>query len=142
MVDPISLSVLASSIVGFVFTAASTTVIEKATEATIEKLKKLTQMIRERLKSNPNVIAELDKKDDNDKDLETVRFYLEGEMRQHKDFADQVKSLFDEINKDLEDAGQGSNIMYVYGGNAFQQNQNQGTIKNYNAETMTFNEKE
>ena len=73
MVEPVTLTVLASSIVGFVFTAASTTVIEKATEATIEKLKKLTQIIRDKLKSNPDVIAELDKQNDQDKDLETIK---------------------------------------------------------------------
>ncbi|MDJ0845129.1 hypothetical protein [Crocosphaera sp.] len=50
MVEPISLTVLATSIVGFVFTAASTTVIEKATEATLEKIKKLTQIIRDKLR--------------------------------------------------------------------------------------------
>ncbi|MEL4897166.1 hypothetical protein [Crocosphaera sp. Alani8] len=142
MLDPISLTTLATSIVGFVFTAASTTVIEKATEATLEKIKKLTQIIREKLQSNADVMAELDKADDQDKDLETIRFYLEGEMRKNKDFAEEVRSLYEEINQDLEKEGQGSNIMYVYGGNAFQQNQNQGTIKNYNAQTMTFNEKE
>ncbi len=78
MVDPVSLTALASSIVGFVFTAASTTVIEKATEATLEKINKLTQIIRDKLKLNPDVIAELDKEDDHDKDLEKIRFYLEG----------------------------------------------------------------
>ena len=139
MVEPMSLTVLATSIVGFVFTAASTTVIEKATEATLEKIKKLTQMIREKLASNPNVIAELDKEDDQDKDLETIRFYLEGEMRQNKEFAEAVKSLYEEINQDLEKEGQGTNIMYVYGGKAYQQNQNKGNI--YNADTININDK-
>ena len=139
MVEPMSLTVIATSIVGFVFTTASTTVIEKATEATLEKIKKLTQMIREKLASNPNVIAELDKEDDQDKDLETIRFYLEGEMRNNKEFAEAVKSLYEEINQDLEKEGQGSNIMYVYGGKAYQQNQNKGNI--YNADTININQK-
>ena len=39
MVEPVCLTVLASSIVGFIFTVASTTVIKKATEATLEKIK-------------------------------------------------------------------------------------------------------
>ena len=38
MVEPISLTVLATSIVGFVFTTASTTVVEKATETTLKKI--------------------------------------------------------------------------------------------------------
>ncbi|ACB52673.1 hypothetical protein cce_3325 [Crocosphaera subtropica ATCC 51142] len=122
MVEPISLTVLATSIVGFVFTTASTTVVQKATEATLEKIKKLTQIIRDKLKSNPNVMVELDKEDDKDKDLETIRFYLEGEMRQNKEFAEEVKSLYEEINQALEKEGQGSNIMYVYGGKTYQQN--------------------
>ena len=137
MLEPVSLTVVASSIVSFVFTAASTTVIEKATEGTLEKINKLRQMIRDKLKSNPDVIAELDKENDQDKDLETIRFYLEGEMRNNKEFAEEVKSLSDEINRDLEKEGQGSNIINI----VFQQNHNQGTINTYNAETMTFNEK-
>ena len=50
MVEPVSLTVLASSIVGFVFTAPSTTVIEKATEATLEKINILRQKVMEKLK--------------------------------------------------------------------------------------------
>ncbi len=137
MLEPVSLTVVASSIVSFVFTAASTTVIEKATEGTLEKINKLRQMIRDKLKSNPDVIAELDKENDQDKDLETIRFYLEGEMRHNKEFAEEVKNLSDEINQDLEKEGQDSKIINI----VFQQNHNQGTIKTYNAETMTFNEK-
>lgn len=45
MVEPLSLSVIVTSIVGFVFTAASTTVMEKATEATLEKFNTLRQKI-------------------------------------------------------------------------------------------------
>lgn len=138
MLEPVSLTVVASSIISFVFTAASTTMIEKATEGTLEKINKLRQMIRDKLKSNPDVIAELDKENDQDKNLETIRLYLEGEMRHNKEFAEEVKSLYDEINQDLENERQGSNIINIF----FEQNHNQGTIKNYNAETMTFNEKE
>ncbi len=60
-------------------------------------------------------------------------------MRQNKDFAEEVKSLYEEINQELEKEGQGSNIMYVYGGKAYQQNQNKGNI--YNADTININEK-
>ncbi len=140
MVDPISLTALASSLVGFVFTTASTTVIEKPTEATLEKIKKLTQIIRDKLKSNLAVITELNKENDQDKDLETIRFYLEGEMRRNKDFTQEIQELYDEINQDLEKEGQGSNILNVYGGKAYMQNQNKGNI--YNADTMNFHGKE
>ena len=142
MVEPISLTVLATSIVGFVFTTASTTVVEKATEATLKKINTLGNMVRGRLKSNPQVVTELEKESDEDKDLETIRFYLESELRQNEDFREEVQRLYDEINQALENEGQGSNIMNVYGVNTFQANNNKGTIKNYNAETMTVNEKE
>lgn len=139
MVEPISLTVLATSIVGFVFTTTSATVIGKATEATLEKIKTLANIVKERLKSNPQVTTELEKESDEEKDLETIRFYLENELRQNKEFAEEVKHLYDEINQALENEGQGSNIMNVYGGKAYQQNQNQGKI--YNADNITINEK-
>ena len=140
MLEPISLTVLATSIVGFVFTTASTTVVEKATGATLEKIKTLTNMVRERLKSNPQVTTELEKDSDEDKDLETIRFYLESELRQNKDFREEVKRLYDEINQALENEGKGSNIMNVYGGKAYQQNQNKGKI--YNADTINIHGKD
>ena len=142
MVEPISLTVLATSIVGFVFTTASTTVVQKATEATLEKIKTLANMVRERLKSNPQVVTELEKESDENKDLETIRFYLESELRQNKDFREGVKRLYDEIHQALENEGQNANITNFYGNNAFQANKNKGTINNYNSETMTVNAKE
>ena len=63
-------------------------------------------------------------------------------MMDDEKFTEEIKKLVEDINQELEEEGEEKNIMYVYGGNAFQQNDNQGTIKNYNAETMTFNEKE
>ena len=94
MVEPISLTVLATSIVGFVFTTASTTVVQKATEATLEKIKTLANMVRERLKSNPQVVTELEKESDEDKDLETIRFYLESELRQKRINKIKIKERF------------------------------------------------
>ncbi len=140
MVEPVSLTVLATSIVGFVFTGASTTVIEKATEATLEKINILRQKVVEKLKSKPKAIAELEKKENID--LEVIKTYLQTAMMDDDQFTEEIKKLVEDINQELEEKGEQKNIMYVYGGNAFQQNQNQGTIKNYNAETMTFNEKE
>ncbi len=140
MIEPISLTVLATSIVGFVFTTASTTVVEKATEATLEKLNLLRQKVMEKLQGKPKAITELEKKENID--LEVIKTYLHAAMIDDDEFTEEIKALVEDINQELEKEGQGSNIMNVYGGNAFQQNQNKGTIKNYNAETMTFNEKE
>ena len=96
-------------------------------------------MVRGRLTSNPQVLTELEKESDENKDLETIRFYLESELRQNKDFREDVQRLYDEINQALENEGEGSNIMNVYGGKAYQQNQNKGKI--YNADQITINEK-
>lgn len=130
----LSLTNLVSSIVGFIFTAASTTIIEKATEATLEKINILRQKVMERLTRKPKAKAELDKQED--LDLGIIRTYLEMEMIEDEKFAEDIQSLVQEIDQQLEEEGQGSNIMYVYGGKAYQQNQNQGEI--YNAETINF----
>ena len=99
-------------------------------------------MVRGRLTSNPQVLTELEKESDENKDLETIRFYLESELRQNKDFREGVKRLYDEIHQALENEGQNANITNFYGNNAFQANKNKGTINNYNSETMTVNAKE
>ena len=49
MVEPLSLTALVTSIVGFVFTAASTTVVQKATEATLAKINTLREKVMDRL---------------------------------------------------------------------------------------------
>ena len=72
-------------------------------------------------------------------DLEIIKSYLQTAMIEDENFGEEIKSLVEEINQDLEKEGQGDNVMYVYGGKAYQQNQNQGEI--YNAETMHFNNK-
>jgi hypothetical protein len=131
MVEPISLTVIVTSIVGFVFTAAP----KKATEATLEKFNTLRQKIMERLQSKPKAKAELEKT--KDIDLEIIKTYLQTEMLEDDDFAEEIKSLVEAINQELEDVGQGANTMYVYGGKAYQQNQNKGEI--YNADTITIN---
>ena len=99
-------------------------------------------MVRGRLTSNPQVLTELEKESDENKDLETIRFYLESELRQNKDFREGVKRLYDEIHQALENEGQNANITNFYGNNAFQANKYKGTINNYNSETMTVNAKE
>lgn len=53
-------------------------------------------------------------------------------MRQNPQFAQEVQDLANEINKELEDEGQGKNVMNVYGGKAYQQNQNKGMSNMYN----------
>ena len=135
MVEPLSLTALVTSIVGFVFTAASTTVVQKATEATLAKINTLREKVMDRLKAKPKAMAELDKKEE-DIDLGIIKAYLEMEMIEDDDFAEEVKSLAQEINQELEAEGQGANVMYVYGGKAYQQNQNQGEI--FNADTINI----
>ncbi len=131
------LGTLVGAVVGFVFTNASTTVIEKATEATLEKINSLRKKVVEKLNLKPKARAELEK--DKDIDLATIKFYLESAIREDDEFAEEIKALVEEINQDLETEGQGANVMYVYGGKAYQQNQNQGRI--YNADTINFNQK-
>lgn len=131
------LGTLVGAVVGFVFTNASTTVIEKATEATLEKINSLRKKVVEKLNLKPKARAELEK--DKDIDLATIKFYLESAIREDDQFAEEIKALVDEINQDLEAEGQGANVMYVYGGKGYQQNQNQGEI--YNADTININPK-
>ena len=56
------LSTLVVSIVGFVFTTASSTIVGKATEATLEKIDTLRKKITKKLSAKPKAKAELEKK--------------------------------------------------------------------------------
>jgi division protein CdvB (Snf7/Vps24/ESCRT-III family) len=61
-------------------------------------------------------------------------------MREDSQFAEEVNTLATEINTEIEVQGQGTNTIIVYGGEAYQQNQNKGNI--YIAERMYINEKD
>ncbi len=50
---------------------------------------------------------------------------------------EEIEKLITEIKQDLEADGQ--NVMNIFGGKGYQQNQNKGEI--YNADTINFNPK-
>jgi hypothetical protein len=136
--EPVTLT--AAAIIGFVFTKVSETVIEKVTEAALPKINELRLKIVSQLQNYQKSKAEIDKfEQGSEADLKILETYLSMAMIEDKEFAQQVQNMANEINQELEKQGQGSNIMNVYGGKAYQQNQNQGKI--YNAETITINEK-
>jgi hypothetical protein len=133
--EPLTLT--ATAIIGFVFTKVSETLIQKATEAALPKINELRLKIVSQLQKYEKPKAEIDKfEQGSEADLKVLETYLSLVMIEDKEFAQQVQNMANEINQELEKQGQGSNIMNVYGGKAYQQNQNQGEI--YNAETITI----
>lgn len=64
-----------------------------------------------RLESKPKAKAELEKS--KDIDLEIIKSYLQTEMLEDDDFAEEVKSLVEAINQELEDVGQGAKVMNI-----------------------------
>ncbi|BAY19969.1 hypothetical protein NIES21_58390 (plasmid) [Anabaenopsis circularis NIES-21] len=137
--EPVTITTAA--VLGFIFTKSSETLIQKATEAVLNKIKQLRDnIIKPRLQKYKKAQDEIEKFDQgSEADLKVLETYLDLEMIEDKKFAEQVQSLANEINKEFEKQGQGSNVMNVYGGKAYQQNQNQGKI--YNADTITIHEK-
>jgi hypothetical protein len=133
--EPVTLS--AAAIIGFIFTKVSETVIGKATEAVLPKINQLREKIVSHLRNYQNAKAEIDKVERGlEPDLELLGDYLKVAMRQDPQFGEEVRNLANEINQELEEKGAGSNVMYVYGGKAYQQNQNKGEI--YNADTINI----
>jgi hypothetical protein len=140
MVEPVSLTVIVSSIVGFIFTTASDTVMKNLKEVTRQKINTLTQKVFERLKLKPKAKAELEKKED--KNLEIIKSYLQTEMIEDEIFAEEIKSLVEEINQDLEKEGQGVKIQNVYdNAQGIQADKIEGGIHKYEAQTINIGEK-
>lgn len=132
-----SATLTTAAIIGFVFTKVSETLIGKATEAVLPKINELRLKIISKLKKLEKAKAEIGKFEQGlEVNLKVLETYLSKEMIEDKEFADQVQNLATEINQELEKQGKGSNVMNVYGGKAFQQNNNHGEI--YNADTMNF----
>jgi hypothetical protein len=132
MTEPVTLTVITTAVVGFLFTKVAETLTAKATEAVLPKINKLRQKVWDKLSGNPLARAEINKteKPGEKPDLEVIADYLKTAMREDQPFAKEIQNLVDEINQDLENEGQGKNVMYVSGGKGYQQNQNQGTINN------------
>lgn len=134
--EPATLSAVA--IVGFVFTKVAETLINKGTEAVLPKIDDLRKKIISKLKNTQIPKDEIDKAEKGlEPDLELLADYLKIAMREDLQFKEEVGNLANEINQELEEKGEGCNVMNVYGGKAYQQNQNKGEI--YNAETITIN---
>jgi hypothetical protein len=74
--------------------------VEKFTGAGLEKIECLRQIVRTRLRDNPQAeqaLIDFEAKID----LEKIKFYLESEMIQDKEFANKVTTLFSEIQYEL-----------------------------------------
>lgn len=133
------ITLTAVEIVGFIFTKVSETLIGKATESVLPKINELRLKILAKLKNTQNAKAEIDKAEQGSEvDLELLADYLKIAMREDPQFQEEVTNLANEINQEIEDQGQGANVINVYGGKAYQQNHNRGKI--YNAETITIHE--
>ncbi|BAY76048.1 hypothetical protein NIES25_24970 [Nostoc linckia NIES-25] len=133
MVEPVTVT----AIVGIVFGKAVEKLTEKAIESVLPKINQLRQKIWDKLQGNTQVETEIKKVNQGSTaDLEVIADYLKVAMREDQQFAKEVQNLADEINQELEDEGQGRNVMNVYGGKAYQQNQNKGEI--YNADNITI----
>ncbi|MDB9303078.1 hypothetical protein [Nodularia spumigena] len=127
----------AAEIVGFIFTKVSETLIGKATEAVLPKINELRLKIISKLRSREKANAEIDKIEQGlEPDLELLASYLNIDMAEDPQFKEEVGNLANDINQEFEQKGESSNVMNVYGGKAFQQNQNKGEI--YNADTITI----
>ena len=139
MTEPITLTV--SAIVGVIFTKAIEKITEKSTESTLEKLNQLKNKIIEKLTGKPTAKKEIEKiNQGKEPNLEILADYLKIEMREDQKFSEEIKKLVQDINSELETEGEQANIMYVYGGKAYQQNQNQGEI--YNADSINIYQKD
>ncbi|MEM9542221.1 MAG: hypothetical protein AAGA60_22355 [Cyanobacteria bacterium P01_E01_bin.42] len=137
MSEPLSLA-FGGAIVGVLFPKLLDKIADKATDATLAKLGKLKKAIVEKLKGKPKAKAELDKiEQGQEPNLDILAAYLKTEMLENDEFANEIETMVQEINKELEPELGTPNIMYVYGGKAYQQNQNQGEINN--ADTITIN---
>ena len=135
--EPVTLS--AAAIIGFIFTKVSETVIAKATEAVLPKMNELRQKIVSKLTNHQKAKAEIDKVEQGlEPDFKVLETYLNFAMEEDPQFKEEVSHLANEINQELEEKGAGSNVMYVYGGKAYQQNHNKGKI--YSADTINIQE--
>ncbi|MCC5647124.1 hypothetical protein LC607_30295 [Nostoc sp. CHAB 5824] len=131
--EPVSIT----TIIGFIFTKVAETLIGKATEAVLPKISELRHNIISRLEKYPKAKAEIENfKGGSEANLKVLETYLNLEIVEDNEFAQQVQNIANEINQEFEKQGQGSNIMNVFGGKAYQQNQNKGEI--YNADSINI----
>ncbi|MEH2046413.1 hypothetical protein [Nostoc sp.] len=118
--EPVSLT--AAAIANLVITKAIEKTVEKITESTLDKLKLLRQKIWDKFKGRPKVQEALTKAEQGSKqDLNLVAAYLQVEMDTDTQFGEEVQSLAQEINQEINIGKvQGRNVQNVYGGQGFQ----------------------
>ncbi len=110
--DPLTIAALA-----FIGTKAAETVVGKVTEVGLEKANHLRGKIWQKLRGNSNAeIALQAAQGDSKPDLEAVADFLKEAMREDAEFAEEIKALAQEVDKEKEE---GSGMMqHNYGDHA------------------------
>jgi protease II len=120
----------AGAIVTLAFKKAFEKTIEKFTEAALVKMDKLRKKIWDKLRGNIKAETALAAAEKGSKaDLDTVTAYLRVEMDKDEQFAQDVQTLAKEIHQEINIGKiQGQNVQNVYGGEAYQNNDNKAPI--------------
>jgi hypothetical protein len=134
----------AGVIVTLAFTKVFETTIEKFTEAALAKMDRLRQRIWDKLQGNPKVQNAIAAVEQGSKaDLERVAAYLQVEMNEDDNFAQEVETLAREIQQEINIGKlQAQPIQNVYGGEAEQNNAistNAPVIQGGRGHNLTFN---
>ena len=138
---------LAIANLAFIGTKAAETIVEKFTEAVIEKAKLLREKIINKLRSNPRAeLALLDAQPGSKTELKVVSDYLQETMRADSQFAQEIEALAREIDNLNQRQGEnwqvsGGEVNYnkVSGGNVTSNNQNINPVIREAGSNNTFN---
>gem|GEM_PF-822608 len=101
MVEPLSATAIAT--LAFIGGTAAGTVVEKLTEAALEKTSELRKKIWDKLRGNPSAEKALEAAEEgSDTELETVADYLKIAMREDPDFAAEIQELAQAIEGETQ----------------------------------------
>ncbi len=131
--EPLAIATLA-----FIGTKAAETIVEKVTEAGIEKAKPLREKIINKLSSNPTAeVALLGAEQGSKTDLDVVSYFLKQAMAADSQFAQEIEALAREIDNLNQGQGEnwqvsGGDVNYnkVSGGDVIYHKKNQGQFIN------------
>ncbi|MGB3533776.1 MAG: hypothetical protein WBA13_09685 [Microcoleaceae cyanobacterium] len=130
-----------------IITLLSTKFIEKATdklsEGGVQKLNDLRQLIWQKVRGQAkveNALKQVEQGSESELDVQPVAAFLETVMTRSPEFAQQVQTLAQEINQEINiDMPNAKGVQNVFGGEAYQSIKNQGPTFHGSNHTITFN---
>ena len=132
----------ATAILTLAFSKSIEKASEKLTEGGLQKLNDLRKLIWQKVRGQDkveNALKQIEQGSESESDVKPIAAFLETAMNRDPEFSQQVQTLAQQINQEIDiQTGQSEAIQNVFGGEGHQSNRNEGPTFHGGNHTINF----